>query len=718
MSQSRINTESLEALSKAIENADFISCDKLLTQFETDNHTPDQIASIVDNLIKFKSQNWTTFRSLDNIVNVIKTLQSHSLNIKLSENYFPTVVFIRILFEAPQLAYDLLSNTTEPTINLSQDVMSMAGSYYGLIGPADRSDVFVDSMKLLFDKTTLQSHVKHDLEVYLLNTLVENDNPSINLDPKNHQAILELALHWDSVNIFRQLLPTINAEAILSNAINEGAFKCVKEILNSTNLEKDKLDELARQVAKNGDATMLLVLCKDHFEEASEYLFGTKSEFFNNGQLNFSNKEQLKNCLLKLFRFSSFEIVEQLFNTFLDKQKSDTTLQSFLQQIYVDTKDYFLSIAPYFARYKNPKDLKAISTSYSGKDTSLQVQSDIEFGTKRLVLVERLLDRLNNPKPYIPEDSKFKKLPPSNSGSQRAAALLEEISKHCYEIYGSKNTEFLKLRKEGSMTFVQGRYRFGSHLIHSVYYNSDSINRNANSITSQLYYSLIYKGIELNKIHVDLNSSFKLQVAWHHGQADLHDTWPDIENLFEEIWSMNLAKPTHNDQKKEYEDKLTNFYSKLAELVWLIGNTQPLNRGTGTVAELMLAILHLHHGLQPPTLKVKFPQLDVLDISIPLEDYIKLFPQFFEPCTIPEHLRHLSVSPTMSVLDQMNQFYIQLKEEKSQEILLQKSSSSEELKYPPGHTTMYPSKKEEINAPITGDVSSNKPTESEFKKQI
>jgi len=113
-------------------------------------------------------------------------------------------------------------------------------------------------------------------------------------------------------------------------------------------------------------------------------------------------------------------------------------------------------------------------------------------------------------------------------------------------------------------------------------------------------------------------------------------------------------KPTQS--KQESEKRLTEFYAKAAELVWLIGTTQPLKRGSGTVAEWLLGIIHLHHGMQPPTLKTDFPQLDVLDLTFPLSDYKSFFTYFFEPSTLPEHLRSIPNSKE-SLFKQMENLY-------------------------------------------------------------
>ena len=144
---------------------------------------------------------------------------------------------------------------------------------------------------------------------------------------------------------------------------------------------------------------------------------------------------------------------------------------------------------------------------------------------------------------------------------------------------------------------------------------------------------------------------------WLGGDQTLSATWRAIEDLFEELMALDLKKPKEITAQtiKKHESQLTEFYAKAAELVWLVGNSAPLRRGSGTMAEWLFAIIHLQHGLEPPLLKTEFPQLDVLDITFPLSDYKRFFTYFFEPSTIPTHLRRPALS--QSLASQMEALY-------------------------------------------------------------
>ena len=76
------------------------------------------------------------------------------------------------------------------------------------------------------------------------------------------------------------------------------------------------------------------------------------------------------------------------------------------------------------------------------------------------------------------------------------------------------------------------------------------------------------------------------------------------------------------------------FYNELIRLIWLIGNTTPLTRGSGTVVEWTWALAHMYHGLSVPLLKKINPQLDPIGLTLLLQEYQEYFREFFEPETI------------------------------------------------------------------------------------
>lgn len=147
---------------------------------------------------------------------------------------------------------------------------------------------------------------------------------------------------------------------------------------------------------------------------------------------------------------------------------------------------------------------------------------------------------------------------------------------------------------------------------------------------------------------------------WCHGQAPLHSTWQDVEDLFEKVLTMPITPIGRNTETNEIEydvKELQAFYATIAELVWLIGNTQPLRRGTGTYVEELLGILTKSRELPQPILKVKYPQIDVLDITFPLSDYKYFFPYFFERQSLPMQMRPPELSDSLSLFDEVKEIY-------------------------------------------------------------
>jgi hypothetical protein len=331
------------------------------------------------------------------------------------------------------------------------------------------------------------------------------------------------------------------------------------------------------------------------------------------------------------------------------------------------------------------------------------LKRDMDYGKKRQQLVKNLCETLNHfsreKLNFFPKENRFLQLRPSSKGTRQAAALLEKISAESF--LDQKQEDFQKIRGQGYTTSIYGYYESALPLIKAILcfspqssdfaiyrkYNKQGNNPVLGTSTSRYSpfcnYHLCYKyeGILVNRIQFSSSASEEGRY-WEHGRAPIAATWGKIEDLFEEALAMDLKKPDEKftpEEQESYQEKLTQFYSIAAELVWLIGNTQPLNRGSGTYAELMLALICMHHGLQPPILKKEFPQLDVLDITFPLRDYKFFFPHFFEPSTIPESVRSKfnDIDSSQSVAAQMEQLYKKFNETLAKNKLAEAPEGSE-----------------------------------------
>lgn len=495
-----------------------------------------------------------------------------------------------------------------------------------------------------------------------------------NDDEESFDEYLEEDLPYSMLSLLKQWCKTENFKDALNYALQRAsdyrAYKCVNKIIvfaKSTNneIEHSKIDNLIKISADRFDAQMVLLLEKNNFFAAAKRLFDPHVT----DSMDDHSKSQLNACLLTMLRFLPIATVDQLVQAYI---KENNANQADVLETYQKAKEFFHSKAPYFSRYTKAKDISNLNMAYQNdecSDLKSVAEKDFKYGEERENFTKDLYQKLDKTpiENYIPTKKKFLELPASSKGTQRAAALLEAISSWNHNKQKGQR-DFSTIRSSGSCTPIANRYASASPLISSVSLFSPSKYVDKSGGVEGVYtllYEISGKKIKLNDVigSTKINERFRF---WYHGQAPINDTWIKIEDLFEEIWTMNLKKPDENEvagEHEKYKDKLTEFYAKTAELVWLIGNTQPMMRGSGTFAELTLNILHLRHELNPPVLKVEFPQLDVLDITFPVSDYTFFFTYFFEPSTIPEHLRFSDISSSLTLKQQMEALYKKMNKE-------------------------------------------------------
>lgn len=369
-------------------------------------------------------------------------------------------------------------------------------------------------------------------------------------------------------------------------------------------------------------------------------------ELFDKDDL-FVREDELRKTLLTLLRFHPLTQVDQLIEEYTHV---DTLRKLVLLENYANAKREYLNAAPYCSRYSYSRDLQEINYVYQNAASAnweVVALNDLAYGKKRSDLAKMLLELLNDANTTIvPDDSRMAALPSSSTGTRRFAKLVEQVGKWLHE--NNKNEKFgiLRTQEYAGWTKMDGRYTWGSNVVYTILFNSSLHEirqaRQYYDRFDRIKYFLYYKnkqGTYLRPTKVHKAKGYT--PAWFNGNESVEDTWSDMEDLFEMIWSMDVSKPNNSNESSliDYEKKLTAFYLALTRLVWLIGDTQPLLRGSGSIAEIVLAIAHEQHKLQAPILKLQFPQLDILNISFPLKDYLPLFPYFFEPSTIPAHLR-------------------------------------------------------------------------------
>ncbi|HFE8331840.1 TPA: hypothetical protein ACF8SQ_002530 [Legionella pneumophila] len=449
----------------------------------------------------------------------------------------------------------------------------------------------------------------------------------------------------------------------IGSLYNKQAHKCIAVIMENLDLNDEVIKRIRnvrtvtsndkfnayisgdfRKLKNRDNGKLILALFKNHYRLAAIEVFDP--DRFNSADEK-EVKEKIRDLFLNLFASTPFDKINKLVTAL---PKDHPHLQT-IKEVYSKVKTEYCDAAPCFSRYVKPQHIDKLKEFYGNK--AGKINDDIQFGAKRMELVHELNKLLSNSTYHVtPSKLPFNSLLPSSSKTYLAAFVLEKVSEFLLQTGRSDAVGRLR-ESEDYNTPVRAQYAFALPLIRNVFYFSDDVRLNKKGYS--VSYGLFYNDLQVNSIEetrytwsgpVD-ETNVAPNLMWQHGLAPLNATWPNIENLFAEIWSMDLS---FAEKYSDYRDKLTVFYEKLAELSWLIGNTQPLERGTGSFAETVVALMHVHHGLNPPILKSDFPQLDVLNITFPLETYKNIFPYFFEPSTVPKHLRSFTNIPEMENL--------------------------------------------------------------------
>lgn len=621
----------------------------------------------------------------------------------------PEDIFHRLFMEHPDITYKIIDNFQKRIDTISLPVYSdflqknlhaMLYSYSVLGFPDKNGPAFKKCLDVIFNfLKENQIDYTHAPEFeflqsyqssfwHLMETLVKNDSVvsfqtlrEFPVFARSVETWEALAIQEDSPQIFRKIwlenMKNMSQEQIFNTIkmlYHAQAYKCIAVVMENLELNdevikhihnlrtvssKDQYNALMTgnfsrfKLKDNGE--ILLALFKNNYHLAA-------IELFNLSEIKSDNAKKVKDAtehqFLNLFSSTSFDKINKLVQSI----PKDHPHRQTIIEVYEAAKIKYCDAAPCFSRYIKPNHTEKLKQFY-GK-TAGSIDEDIKFGAKRMELVHELNQLLSNSTQTTPSKPPFDALLPSGSKSQLAAVVLEKVSDMLLQTGRSKAVGELRESNDYG-TPVRAQYAFALPLIRTVFYFSDDIRINKQNYS--VSYGLFYNDLQVNNIKEtkfvwsgdaeDVIAKPNLQ--WRHGMASLNATWPHIESLFAEIWSMDLSAI---GKYSDYQDKLTVFYEKLAELSWLIGNTQPLQRGTGSFAETVVALMHVHHGLNPPILKNDFPQLDVLNITFPLETYKKIFPYFFDSATIPKHLRSFTDVPDiekLSIPQQMHCLFTQ-----------------------------------------------------------
>lgn len=681
-------------LHSAILNLDVENCKDLLK----DNKISDinEFAELIrDILITPKINEYRS--SFDRAVQILDVFLDQGLSLDVYK--LPEDIFHRLLMEYPETTYKVIDDF-QKKINkdsfpnyvefLKKNLHAMLYSYSVLGFRDENGPAFKKNFDLIF-KFLGQNQVDYtkapEFEFmqgydsssfwHLMQTLVQNDCvmsfQSLREWPVVSQSIELLeskAIDEDSPAIFSKIW-LANAKNMsldetfskIGSLYNKQAHKCIAVLMENLDLNDEVIKRIRnlrtvtskdmfnaymsgdfRKLKNRDNGKVILALFKNNYRLAA-------IEVFDPARFNSADekevKERIRDLFLNLFASTPFDKINKLVTAL----PIDHPHLQIINEVYLKVKTEYCQAAPCFSRYVKPQHIDKLKGFYGNK--AGKINDDIQFGAKRMELVYELNKLLSNSTHYVtPSKPPFNSLLPSSSKTQLAAFALEKLSEFLLQTGRSKEVSRLR-ESEDFGTPVKAQYSFALPLIRNVFYFSDDVKLNKHDYS--VSYGLFYNDLQVNNIMetkqiwsgpIDETHAAP-NIVWTHGLAPLNATWPNIENLFAEIWSMDLS---FAGKYSDYRDKLTVFYEKLAELSWLIGNTQPLERGTGSFAETVVALMHVHHGLNPPILKNDFPQLDVLNITFPLETYKNIFPYFFEPSTVPKHLRSFTNIPEMEKL--------------------------------------------------------------------
>jgi len=580
-----------------------------------------------------------------------------------------------LIFQNPKYAQTLLEKHKDQIKHFPFALQSIKDvlAKFGSIGNSNHNDRFVEEcLKVLFENpNVLVEHFKP-----LLMTLIHCDVPhtfkflwSKIEDPSLQKKLVVEMLKWDSVLCLKEIVDCKPDKSIWEAAADYQASKCFAFLVKTYPHDNKDYETYAERFAENGNISMHLALCQNNEQEASQLLFSNIVSMLRN-PAPYANKIEvdLKALLTKLLRYNPIHLVDKIVNTLT---AGNQTAAEIVPGIYSRIREEFIRVAPFISRHTKTSHLEAIKSAYSLKKPEDAVAEEIEYAKFCRTHVEQLQKGLSRHQINKPASKEFNALPCSSTGTRRVAALVELIgnirSEKQKERSGKHVASFKTLRSKALSTCIEERYGWASPLLSCIYEMSHSNDMNRKEAGFRhiendpeeilKVYELRRNTQIMNQVAIERNAEGAQW--WHHARLPVQATWQAVEDAFKGLMAFRFVKPSDNSVKsiEGYKSQLNAFYAKAAELVWLIGNTTPLERGSGTVAEWLLAIVHMQHGLEPPVLKPEFPQLDVLDITFPLSDYKTLFTYFFEPATLPEHMRNrwpdLSAKSTFAQLEEL-----------------------------------------------------------------
>jgi len=597
---------------------------------------------------------------------------------EIKEKY--TEQFFSLMFENPTFALELIKKYGEEITKyqFDEETARKQFNFYGSTGIDSSKDrdlaACLEEMWMVLMR--FKSFTIYDV---LIERLIICDNLPLTFDIvltktrdlwNQDHILLDKMMKWDSLSCLKVMHASGFDNTLIRHA-HELSSKCLSYLMSKNAIPPNLKETYIKNAVEQGKIDILLALSNNDAKAVAVEFFSNLEPLLKNpAPYQKKIEEELNMILKKLFRMNSIEQVDKIVSAFVSKNQAGAEV---FQEIYNKVKKEFLQIAPFISRYTKTTQIKDLSSNYSAKVTGDTLSEEFQYAQNCRDHVDNFTEELRNGNFKKPISKDFSGLPASSTGTRRVAALVERIGEFrsanqakrggigVQFAKSGKDTvlSFKSLRKEIVATPITGRYETASPLVDSVVLFSTDIV--PNPTTPGKSYGLKHNNLIVNETTVE-KTTFEVNIApyqrWAHSLCKVEDTWQSLEDCFEDLMAFDLQKPKDNSaaSQEAYEKSLEEFYRKVAELVWLIGNTTPLERGSGTVAEWLLGIVHLQHGLEPPVLKTEFPQLDVLDITFPLSDYQDFFTYFFEQSSLPMKTKWEDMSG-IAVFNQLEALY-------------------------------------------------------------
>ncbi len=407
----------------------------------------------------------------------------------------------------------------------------------------------------------------------------------------------------------------------LECAINNHAESALSLLLKDFKLSPPERNSLIERACSKGNVTMVNMLFDG--PDGDLHYFKKRIE---------TDKEDIYSVVSLAYRNSNMQDADKALQKYINFLKIRENAPHLLKKIFQARQDY-LEWGTQIAKYRKESDLSELSKAYLNKKGSISLEQDIKFGLENFNVIKKILEK-KEVKLELTDDFKESFPLPSDLKDQgnfySMRALLSIFSEeHYQEGIRRKNPdaqEFKAFRERAKAKpytiFFKTRYGHALPFIEAMFTLPDPDNEyfarrpilDPFGHERKPAYALLYKGIEMCGV------LFQSQI-WCHGKAPVKEIWPFIERLHAEVFSMSSAEIHKNPM---------DFYNKVVEVIWLMGNLTPMQRGTGRYVEQWLALVHRYHGLSMPILKPGL-QLDCLDLTFSLPVYQKLFLSFCEP---------------------------------------------------------------------------------------